>query len=90
MPRYAMLAQGSVQGVGFRWAAQRSAQSCGLTGWVRNRADGCVELEVQGDSAAVLEFSAALRRGTGYSRLERLDIREIPELPEEQGFRVRY
>lgn len=90
MPRYAMLAQGSVQGVGFRWAAQRSAQSCGLTGWVRNRADGCVELEVQGDSSAVSEFSAALRRGNGYSRLERLDIREIPELPEEQGFRVRY
>ncbi|MDC0700626.1 acylphosphatase [Clostridium sp. D33t1_170424_F3] len=89
MPRYAMLAQGRVQGVGFRWAAQRDAQARGLTGWVRNRPDGCVELEVQGDPPAVSAFSAALRRGTGYSRLERLDIREIPELPEKQGFRVR-
>jgi len=47
---------GSVQGVGFRYMAQRTAESLGLTGWVRNLRDGRVEVECEGKDAALKEF----------------------------------
>ncbi len=39
---------GRVQGVGFRTALCAAAEAHGLSGWVRNRIDGCVEAEVYG------------------------------------------
>jgi acylphosphatase len=39
---------GRVQGVGFRWHVQRTAQDLGISGWVRNRSDGTVEAVCQG------------------------------------------
>ena len=43
---------GRVQGVGFRWTTSRIAVEFPVTGFVRNMADGRVELVVQGDAAA--------------------------------------
>ena len=40
---------GSVQGVGFRFTAERLANSLGLTGWVKNRRDGSVEITAEGE-----------------------------------------
>jgi acylphosphatase len=47
--------EGLVQGVFFRANAQRCARSLGLTGWVRNRADGTVEAVFEGEEEAVRE-----------------------------------
>ena len=44
---------GRVQGVWFRESCRREAERLGVTGWVRNRADGSVEIEAQGNRAAV-------------------------------------
>ncbi|HKA85678.1 MAG TPA: acylphosphatase [Acidimicrobiales bacterium] len=44
---------GRVQGVWFRESCRREAERLGVTGWVRNRADGAVEIEAQGHRAAV-------------------------------------
>ena len=55
--------RGRVQGVWFRsWTAEE-ASSRGLSGWVRNRADGSVEALFAGPIAAVDEMLAACRRG---------------------------
>ncbi len=39
---------GLVQGVGFRWFAQRTAQQHNIVGWVSNQTDGSVKIQAQG------------------------------------------
>lgn len=56
MINYHLLVAGRVQGVGFRWATLEIANELGLVGWVKNRADGQVEIVVQGQHAAVRTF----------------------------------
>ncbi len=48
-----LLVSGVVQGVGYRQTCRQVARSLGLVGWVRNRADGRVEIVAQGDSDAL-------------------------------------
>lgn len=47
---------GHVQGVAFRYSAREKALALHLTGWVRNRKDGSVEILAQGDHARVDEM----------------------------------
>lgn len=54
---------GRVQGVGFRFWTVRRAQSLALSGTVRNRRDGRVEVEVEGPANAVARFRELLARG---------------------------
>lgn len=60
---------GKVQGVGFRAFAQRQANSRTLHGWVRNRAEGGVELEIEGPQASVHTFLQALHEGPPLSQV---------------------
>ena len=54
---------GLVQGVGFRWTAQRAARSLGIAGTVRNRPDGSVEIEAHGAPEALDNLARTLRTG---------------------------
>jgi acylphosphatase len=54
---------GQVQGVGYRAWTVRQARRLGVAGWVRNRADGSVELLAAGDATAVETLLDACRRG---------------------------
>ena len=47
--RLHLMISGRVQGVGFRFSAHDEARKLGLSGWVRNRAGGEVELVAEGD-----------------------------------------
>lgn len=63
---------GRVQGVGFREALREEAERAGLTGWVRNRADGTVEALLQGEAESVEAVVAWARRGPSAARVTAL------------------
>jgi acylphosphatase len=54
---------GRVQGVGYRFWAERAAVALGIRGWVRNRSDGSVELLATGSEEAVTALVEACRQG---------------------------
>ena len=83
-----LLIRGRVQGVGYREWAMRTAQSRGLTGWVRNRADGSVEALVCGNGSAVEGFVEACRNGPSLARVDAVDCRE-QDMAAEEGFTIR-
>jgi acylphosphatase len=78
MVRHYMI-RGRVQGVGFRWFVQREAAELGLRGWVRNTADGQVELVAAGSAERLAELKAALERGSRGSRVDAVVEHELAE-----------
>ena len=64
------LVAGRVQGVGFRYFTRATACELGLGGFVRNRPDGLVEIEVEGEVVAMGEFEKAVRKGPPGARVE--------------------
>ena len=68
---------GRVQGVGYRDWAMAAAQRLGLSGWVRNRADGSVEALVVGDDDAVGRMIEACRRGPTLARVDAVDVEPV-------------
>ncbi len=89
MLHYHIIVRGDVQGVGFRYYAQKNALLCGVNGWVRNKADGSVEAEAEGDEANIAAFIGALKKGSPYSIVESVDIRKIDETAGYRTFEVR-
>jgi acylphosphatase len=63
-----------VQGVFFRYETQKTASGLGLTGWVRNRRDGSVEIIAEGPKAKVEELIAWCWKGPAMARVENVDI----------------
>ncbi len=79
--------EGRVQGVGFRATSRSLAKRFAVSGWVRNLADGTVQLEVQGEAPEVDAALAAIRdRMAGFIRAERAEPAAIAE--GEQGFAI--
>jgi len=63
MPALHILISGHVQGVGFRYSCCCQAQACGITGWVRNRDGGVVEIHAEGSHSALESFQAWCHEG---------------------------
>ena len=74
---------GRVQGGGFRYTACYLARPLGLTGWVKNLWDGDVEMEVQGDPAAIGRLIQGLESGH-FIRIEHMEVEEIPVIRESE------
>jgi acylphosphatase len=86
--RRRVLVAGRVQGVWFRESCRDQAQAAGVAGWVRNLADGRVEVVLEGPPGAVDEVLAWCRLGPRRGRVDGVEV--VDEAPVgEQGFRVR-
>jgi acylphosphatase len=79
---------GHVQGVGFRYSAQRLACGFQVAGFVRNLADGSVELIAEGEPDQVEAFLTTVERQlTGYIEGRSVEEENPAGL---QGFQIRF
>ncbi len=83
-----VVVSGMVQGVFFRDATRRRAESRAVSGWVRNRPDGTVEALFEGEPDAVESMVAFARDGPRGARVERVDVSQA-EPEGAAGFEIR-
>ena len=79
---------GHVQGVGFRWFVRNAARELGLTGWVRNLADGRVEAEASGAPEALAAFEGRLREGPRGAAVAAVEAQEAPDAGPRERFDI--
>jgi acylphosphatase len=77
-----------VQGVNFRWQCRETAERLGLSGWVRNRADGTVEVVAEGRESALAELVAWCHHGPPHADVSGVDER-TESARGETGFAIR-
>jgi acylphosphatase len=82
------ICHGRVQGVFFRAEAQKEAEHLGLTGWVRNCADGTVEIMVEGKLENVADFRLWCDRGSPYASVTSVDESYTAATGEFAGFQI--
>jgi len=70
---------GRVQNVWYRDWLTEQAGAIGITGWVRNRADGGVEAVVSGSTEMVDAIVAKARQGSPSSRVADVVVEDSPE-----------
>jgi len=69
-----VLISGRVQGVAYRYFAEKYAKAFGVTGWVRNLYDGRVEVLAEGDREDVDRFLARLKEGPRLAAVDGFDF----------------
>jgi len=79
---------GRVQGVAFRAWTQGQARARGLTGWVRNEADGSVSALIAGEADAVAGMVEALHTGPGLARVESVETESADPALVPDGFAI--
>jgi len=80
--------RGRVQGVGFRWFVEREAHVLGVSGWVRNNADGSVEVLAQGTRDQLLGLRSRLRQGPRAARVDDVEESEVGPVAGLSSFRI--
>ncbi|MFW9986913.1 MAG: acylphosphatase [Candidatus Odinarchaeota archaeon] len=84
------IVHGRVQGVFYRAYTRDKAYQLNLVGWVRNKRDGTVECQVQGPEQAINEFIKFLYAGSPSSRVDDVDVIDIPYDPNLRNFKITY
>lgn len=87
---YRVVVSGRVQGVGYRYTAERIANELGIRGWVRNQRDGNVELHIEHEREEALEIMMnRLRNEPATARVT--GLRYEPTQPQGfDGFDIRF
>lgn len=85
-----MIISGHVQGVGFRYTAREKAISLHLTGWVRNKIEGTVEMEVLGTRENVEQFIKQTKKGFhDFMRVDHVEVNKLSNEKDYQDFQIR-
>jgi len=82
------LVRGRVQGVGFRWFVEREAHILGVAGWVRNNADGAVEVFAQGTIDQLSALRGRLQQGPRAARVDQVEEAEASLSQGMKTFRI--
>jgi len=89
VPRIHLIIHGRVQGIFFRGSALERARELALTGWVRNRLDGSVEVLAEGDAPALAQMQAWCEKGPRGAVVRNIDTIDEPATGEFNSFGVR-
>ncbi|MCX7924226.1 MAG: acylphosphatase [Fimbriimonadales bacterium] len=90
MKRLTARVYGAVQGVGYRAFALSEARRLGLSGYVRNCADGSVEVVAEGEEEKLQSFLERLQRGPSASHVDYVDSVYSKAKGEFESFTIRY
>lgn len=82
------LIHGEVQGVGYRFFAQRAAARHQVHGFVRNLEDGTVEAVAEGTLSSVEAFRNELSAGPRFAVVEKLEEIQIEPTGRYASFRI--
>jgi len=69
---------GKVQGVGFRYSTLQKANELGITGFVKNRIDGSVYIEADGESEVLDQFVSWCKQGPSHAYVDDIKVDAIP------------
>lgn len=87
--RLHLLISGKVQGVGYRVTAYWYAKQLGLCGWVRNLADGRVEITAEGHHQQLTQLIDWANTGPSYAIVNDLEIQYTEATDEWKEFKIR-
>ncbi len=90
VPAVKAVIKGRVQGVGYRYYILMQARNLGVTGYVKNRQDGSVEVYAQGDWQALKEFIDRVRNPPRPINVREISVQEAEAKPGLDGFRIVY
>lgn len=86
--RIRAIVSGRVQGVSYRAATADEAGRLGVTGWVRNRRDGTVELEAEGDPEQIAALLAWCGTGPPAARVTGVAVEELAPAGADTSFSI--
>ena len=79
---------GRVQGVGFRYRAEKNASIYDIVGWIRSNDDGSVEMEAQGSRDNLDNMIDLIKKGN-FIQTDAIDEKTIPLRNDEFGFTIK-
>lgn len=82
------IVSGYVQGVSYRASTATEARRLGLVGWVKNRDDGAVELEAEGEAEPVARLLAWCEHGPPAARVAGVVVEDIAVRGSEREFTI--
>ncbi len=88
MRRVRAIVSGRVQGVSYRASTASEARRLCVTGWVRNRPDGAVELEAEGPPEQIAALLAWCKRGPSFARVTDVAVEELLPTGADTAFSV--
>jgi acylphosphatase len=89
MPRIHLRLRGKVQGVFFRTSATEQARNLGLTGWVRNRFDGSIEVVAEGSPESLTIMRSWCAHGPPGANVRNVEEMKVSASGEFVEFRIR-
>ncbi len=80
---------GRVQKVGFRFNTKRKADRLNIKGFVKNKSDGSVYIEAEGDQESLEKFISWVKKGPLFSKVKRIE-KEKDKVKNFEKFNIKY